>query len=379
MSLLGVRLTLLIGPTVPIPAPLVLTESFAEAKVTHADTGRSGFQLTFRAGRGGPMGALDYPAVALPLLKAFTRVILVAWFSVVPRVLMDGIVTRSELQPGDKPGQAKLVVTGEDVAVMFDLKERSAEHPAQDESIIALKIMASYAQYGIVPMIIPPPVIDPPIPIERVPVQQGTDLDYLEQMARRHGYVFYVSPGPLPGMNLGYWGPPVRVGLPQRAITVNMGAETNATLGAFQTNALAPTMVEGQVQDRSTNRSMPVRTFGSLRPPLATQPAWLVNQPNVRTTQLRDSGLNTAQAYARAQGTVEEASDAVTVDGELDVGRYGDVLTARSLIGVRGAGYQHDGFWYVKRVTHEIKPGAYKQSFSLGREGLGSTTPVVIP
>ena len=276
MSLLGVRLTVLVGPTVPLPAPLILSESFAEAKVTHADAGRSGFQLTFKAGRGGPLGTLDYPALVLPLLRAFNRVILLATFGVVPKVLMDGIITRSELQPGDRPGQAKLVVTGEDVAVMFDLKERSAEHPAQDETIIANKIMLSYAQYGIVPLVIPPPVIDPPIPIERIPVQQGTDLDYLEQMASRHGYVFYISPGPLPGMNTGYWGPPVRIGLPQRAITVNMGAETNATLGAFQTNALAPTMVEGQVQDRTTNRTIPVRTFGSLRPPLATQPAWLV-------------------------------------------------------------------------------------------------------
>jgi hypothetical protein len=379
MSLLGVRLTVLVGPTVPLPAPLILSESFAEAKVTHADAGRSGFQLTFKAGRGGPLGTLDYPALVLPLLRAFNRVILLATFGVVPKVLMDGIITRSELQPGDRPGQAKLVVTGEDVAVMFDLKERSAEHPAQDETIIANKIMLSYAQYGIVPLVIPPPVIDPPIPIERIPVQQGTDLDYLEQMASRHGYVFYISPGPLPGMNTGYWGPPVRIGLPQRAITVNMGAETNATLGAFQTNALAPTMVEGQVQDRTTNRTIPVRTFGSLRPPLATQPAWLVNQPNVRTTQLRDSGLNASQAYAHAQGTVEAASDAVTVDGELDVGRYGDVLSARALVGVRGAGYQHDGFWYVKRVSHEIKPGAYKQSFTLAREGHGSTTPVVLP
>ena len=69
----------------------------------------------------------------------------------------------------------------------------------------------------------------------------------------------------------------------------------------------------------------------------------------------------------------------MTVDGELDVGRYGDVLSARALVGVRGAGYQHDGFWYVKRVSHEIKPGAYKQSFTLAREGHGSTTPVVLP
>jgi hypothetical protein len=99
----------------------------------------------------------------------------------------------------------------------------------------------------------------------------------------------------------------------------------------------------------------------------------------VRTTAFRESGLTAMQAYARAQGTVEEASDAVSVDGELDVARYGDLLQPRSLVGVRGAGYQHDGFWYVKRVSHDIKPGSYKQSFSLTREGLGSTVPMVIP
>jgi hypothetical protein len=67
----------------------------------------------------------------------------------------------------------------------------------------------------------------------------------------------------------------------------------------------------------------------------------------------------------------------VTVDGELDVGMYGGILQPRSLVGMRGAGYMHDGFWNVKKVTHEIKPGSYKQSFTLAREGHGSITPVV--
>jgi hypothetical protein len=376
-SLLGIRLTLLIGPVVPLPAPLILSEALEEAKVTHADTGRSGFQLTFKTGRGGPLGALDYPALTLPQLRAFNRVILVVTFGFVPRVISDGIITRSELSPGDRPGQAKVTVTGEDVAVMLDMHEHSAEHPAQPEPVIAAKLMASYASLGIVPFVVPPVSVDVPIPIERTPVQQGTDLAYLEEMAKRHGYVFYVTPGPAPGMNVGYWGPPVREGFPQPAITVNMGAETNAKLGAFQTNALEPTTVTGKVQDRLSGQTLPVFTFGPLRTPLATQPAWLVNQPNVRSTEFRESGLSAIQAYARAQGTTEAAADAVTVDGELDAGRYGDILQARSLVGVRGAGYQHDGFWYVKRVSHEIKPGSYKQSFSLSREGHGSTTPVV--
>ena len=84
---------------------------------------------------------------------------------------------------------------------MMDLNERSAEHPAQDETMIATKIMVAYAQYGIVPMVIPPPTIDPPMPIERVPVQQGTDLDYLEQMAAPPRLRLLRHAGPCPVMN----------------------------------------------------------------------------------------------------------------------------------------------------------------------------------
>jgi phage protein D len=262
---------------------------------------------------------------------------------------------------------------------MMDREEKSAEHPAQDETVIALKIIASYAQFGLIPQVIPPPVIDLPLPIDRIPVQQATDLQYLREMAGRYGYVFFVTPGPAPFTNTAYWGPPVRIGLPQRALSVNLGGETNVERIDFRSNALGPTVVTGQVQDRLTNQTLPVQTFASLRPPLSTQPALLVNQANVRRTQLRQSGLSATEAFARAQGMTDAASDAVEANGELDALRYGDLLQPRGLVGLRGAGYSHDGFWYVKRVTHDLRREAYKQQFTLTREGLGSTTPVVIP
>lgn len=67
-------------------------------------------------------------------------------------------------------------------------------------------------------------------------------------------------------------------------------------------------------------------------------------------------------------------SDAVTGDGSLDVSRYGRVLKARQLVGVRGAGDAFDGLYYVKSVSHSIERGEYKQNFSLARNGLLSTT-----
>jgi len=382
MNALGIHLTMMVGPNVPIPAPPLLSEALESVEVTHTDEGRSGFQITFRVGRTNEAtDLLDYRLLSLPLLKPFNRVVLIVTAGVVPKVLMDGIITHQQLSPSNDPGGSKLIVTGEDVSVMMDLEEKSAEHPAQDETVIALKIIASYARYGLIPMVIPPAMVDPPLPIERVPVQQETDLQYLTTMAQRHGYVFYIKPGPLPLTNTAYWGPPVRVGLPQKALSINMGPQTNVTSLDFQYDGLAPTLVAGRVQDRLTNTSVPVQTFASLRlPPLVSQPALPFNYPNLRTTQLRHSGLNVMQAYARAQSITDASTDkVVTATGEVDALRYGDILWPRELVGVRGAGYQYDGFYYVKSVTHKIKPGEYKQNFTLTREGTGALTPVVRP
>jgi hypothetical protein len=157
-----------------------------------------------------------------------------------------------------------------------------------------------------------------------------------------------------------------------------LGVESNATIGAFRHEATRPTMVEGSVQDPLIG-DMPVQTFAPLRPPLASQPTWLVNQDVVRRKQLRETGVTAVQAFARAQGITDETSDSVFVDGELDTARYDGILQPRALVGLRGVGYSYDGLYYVKSVTHRIERGRYHQHFSLTREGIGSTTPAVIP
>jgi hypothetical protein len=75
----------------------------------------------------------------------------------------------------------------------------------------------------------------------------------------------------------------------------------------------------------------------------------------------------------------DAANAVVTAEGEVDVMRYGNILQARSLVGVRGAGFSYDGIYYVKRVKHLIKKHQYKQQITLTREGTGSSTPAVLP
>jgi hypothetical protein len=315
-----------------------------------------------------------------PLLKTFNRVAMVVTFSATPRVLMDGIITNQQLSPGNEPGSSILTITGEDISVMMDSEEKSNEHPAQMETIIAIKIILSYAKYGLVPLVIPPGLVDPPIPVERTPVQQATDLQYLEEMARRHGYVFYVKPGPFPLQSTAYWGPRIRVGIPQPALSVNMGSDTNVESINFQNNALTPHFVSGEVQDRLTDKKIPIKALFSTRIPLVSQPSWLVHRAKLRRIQLRETGLNAMQAFARAQSMTDASQDeVVTASGELDALRYGNLLWPRELVGLRGAGYSYDGFYYVQSVTHRIRKDEYTQSFNLAREGIGALTPVVRP
>jgi hypothetical protein len=373
----GVNLTLLIGPVVPIPAPRILMDAVESVDVTQSDEGRSGFQIMFQVGRSGVGALKDYLLANHPLLRTFNRVILMVTINGLSRVLMDGVITHQQFSPSGEPGRSTLTITGEDVSFMMDRDNKSASYPAQDEQIIVNRLILSYARYGLVPLVIPPISLDRPLPVERIPTQQNTDLGYIKELADRYGYVFFIIPGPAPGANLAYWGPPIRAGIPQKAISVNMGGHTNAESLNFQYNPTEPKVVSGTVQDRITNRNLPVRTFSTLRLPLALQPALNFLNPPQRTP-FRETGRSIVQSLSRAQAMTDRSLDnVVTISGELDTVRYGDLLQLRRLVGLRGAGYTYDGLYYVKKVSHQIRKGDYKQNFTITREGLLTTLPIV--
>lgn len=407
--LLGSHLTLLIGPTVAVPAPFMLLEALTNISVTHNDRGRSGFQLTFQIGRAGSLDLFDYALVQNPLLKPFNRVVIMVTFNVVPQVLMDGVITNIQFAPSNEPGASTLTVTGEDLSVLMDLHELNFPWPALTDDNVVRLIVLKYAQYAVAPFVIPPVSGNAPSPTEQIPVQTATDFQHILHLAGRQSYVFYIEPGPLPNMSVAYWGPPIRTGLPQKALSFNMGPETNVLSFSGSYNALAPTLVFGTIQDRQTNVTLPVFTVPfSMRPPLALMPALLSQQnfrislPPVTPRQAEQAtpqaaaaaagsggrmnsaeartvnGLDYADALARSQAIVEASlENVVTVSGELDALQYGDILRARGVVGVRGVGFTYDGNYYVQSVSHSISKGEYKQRFTLTREGTGSLTPLV--
>jgi len=372
----GVYLTLMIGsPVVPLPAPQPVIEALKSVQVTNSKD-RSGFQLTFTLGKTSPLQLAMLPAGYFdPMI---TRVVIIATMNGVPNVLMDGIITRHDLAPGNEPGQSTLSVTGEDLSVLMDVVEVDLPLPALADAAKVAVILGKYAVFGIKPTIVPHPSDVPPNITEQIQTQLSSDLTYIRGLAGLCGYVFYVEPGPLPLTSNAYFGPDLPLPILEPALSVNMDWETNVDSLTFSLDGLAKKSVIVTIMDPIFGRiplPIPIPNVSVLHPPLGarlTPPAKIVFSDDF-------AKLSPADALKAAFGATLNFSDAITGQGSLSVTRYGHILRARRVVGVRGAGPAYDGMYYINSVTHNIKSGEYKQSFTLSRDGLISRTPVVGP
>jgi hypothetical protein len=369
----GIYLSLFIGPMIMLPAPQEVVDALISAQVTTGGD-RSGFQLVFSLNKKSSIYKTLLPAGFFD--PGTTRVILVCTLGGIPNVLIDGVVTRHEVTPSNDGGQSTLTLTGEDLTVLMDVIQFPITYPAMPSVAQLNLIVAKYAVFGIVPIIIPPVFMDTPVPTQKCDTQTGTDLTYIKSIAEKSGYIFYLEPGPAPGSSLFYFGPDIRIPIPQPALTVNMDANTNVESLSFSLDGLAKKFVVMTILDPITNKipiPIPVPDISILRPPLGAR----LTPPLKLEIGREGTTLTSIEAIGQALAKVAATGEAISGSGSLNVLRYGSVLRAHQTVGVRGAGPAYDGLYYVRTVTHNIKRGEFKQSFTLSRDGLVSLTPVV--
>lgn len=369
----GIQLSLRIGP-VPVAAPREVSDALVQARIEDGSGGsQSGFELTFELSPRSPLRTLFLitGGSALPLL----RVVLIVTIGGRAQPIIDGVTTNVETQPGDG-GVSRLVVKGKDLSALMDVVEiPGLPFPAMPPSVRVLLMLAKYAALGVIPIVIPSIVEIPPLPIDRIPQQRGTDLAYIRRLAGEAGYVFYLEPGPEPGTSKAYWGPEIRLGAPQPALTANMDAQTNIEQLSFTFDKERKKLPIVFFQEPFSKApiGVPIPDVTPLNPPLGAVPPL---PPRIELLD-RTGHLSAPQALMAGIAYAGQNSDSVFGTGRLDVAKYGGLLRSRQLVGVRGAGLPFDGLYYVKSVTHEIERGAYRQGFTLARNGLISTVPTV--
>jgi hypothetical protein len=393
---------LLLGTTTPSIPPESVSTAVRSIEVIQSSRCPSGFRVTFAAQRYNADDTLgtEYPLLDTGLLDPFVRlqVLVQPSDSVLPTVLMDGFITRQEVVVG-QDGEATITVIGEDVSVKMDLIEISAEFQNLTDSAIVTQILGGYSALGITPSVTAP--TGESAPQNWVPQQNCTDRYFVQMLAARHGFFFYVLPGSLPGVNTAYWGPPVTSGSAQKALTTNMSMVDNLRSLSLSYDALAPTITYGSVLDLTQSPAaavaVAVGSASSLMDLASTGPipssvSSVATTPSTFTSQLSTlgsrgtlflhPGLSATDAQSLAQAkTNRSAQEVVVVEGEVDTAKYGAILQAAGLVDLRGVGGRYDGTYFVKQVSHNFsfddEDLSYFQKFVLVREGFGSTIQMV--
>ncbi len=369
---MSVLLKLYIGPAVPLPTLAEVLDALVSASVTSASATAPGvFQLVFELDQRSPLSTLFLisSGVSIPLV----RVVIAAQVNGRESVLIDGVSTNHSLSAGPTPGTTRLTVTGEDLSRVLDYLELpEIRYPAMPDFARVALIVAKYAFLGIIPKVIPSILLDVPLPTGTIPQQQGTDLKYVQKLADDVGYVFMMQPGPAVGMSFAYWGPDLRVGEVQPALSYDMDAHRNveSATGSLNTqNATLPIVV---IQNPETKVPIPIPAIAN---PVLNPPLGLIPPIPLRITRFEGAAKHTP-IQAALIGMAKAARSQVgysKVSGKVNPLRYGRLLEPHKLVGLQGAGPAYDGLHYVEKVTTNFAEGEISQDFELTRNGVLST------
>lgn len=367
----GLALSLKLGPGVPLPAPRVVLDALQSVKVT-AESGDTpgGFELSFALDKNSPLVPLFLISggAAIPLF----RVQLTAVLSGRQEVLIDGVVTQTQVAPSTDGRPVLLSVQGKDMTAAMDLLPFDGlPYPAMPPVARVALILAKYAFLGVIPKLIPT-LDEPPLPTERIPRQVGSDLAYVRSLADDAGYIFRMEAGDVPGVTFAYWGPQIQLGLPQPALTVDSGHADTVESLSFRYDKDGTEVPIVYIQNSLTKSPIPIPIPSQV--PFLPSLGLLDPIPSKVVSLCDTARLSPIGALVRGLGYAARHSQAVTGEGALDVLRYGRLLKAGRTVGVRGAGLAFDGVHFVSRVTSTLTRSSFKQNFSLSRNGLLPTT-----
>lgn len=370
----GFHLTLMIGSFTADPVPEAVIDALTSVQVSSTVGSQGGFQLKFTMGKNSALAQLHGSGYFDPR----RRVIIAVTVNGSTEVLMDGIITKQDLTPSSGAGKSAFTVTGIDLTALMDFIDLTGIlYPAMPRFVVVELILAKYAVLGVVPVAIPPLLTLIDIPTEKIRKQVGTDYAYIQSLSDKTGAVFYLDPGPVPGMSMAYWGPDLSkmFGGTQPALSINFDASSNLDSLSFAYDGTLATNYLVTIIEPNTKLPIPIPlpSIDLIKAPQAAHAPTPLKYVQISPI----ASENPVGAALEALGKLFESADVVTASGSLDVMRYGQVFKARKLCSVRGAGDYYDGLYYVKSVTHDIKRGEYKQSFTLARGGTGSSVSTV--
>ncbi|HFE44147.1 MAG TPA: hypothetical protein ENJ18_01455 [Nannocystis exedens] len=273
--------------------------------------------------------------------------------------LLDGPVVIRTADLSSEPGQSSLTLTARDDSVYLNRRAAPEVFEENRDSAIAQGIYDNVTQIGESDIETTPPAEGDRLPAN---VQQGTAMEALRMLARRHGMHAYILPGARAGESVGVFRSlPTRAGdLPE---IIGMGLRRNVDRIQIEVNSSRPAEVVAEtlslsdkavIRRRSTSRDLDL---------LGEEPVVAGGQQGQE--RLRPGQAGATDLQSQVDGEARRRSYAVTVTGQTRGSCYGGILFPYKVVHLRGATARESGDYTITKVTHTLSRSTYTQAFSL--------------
>jgi len=199
-------------------------------------------------------------------------------------------------------------------------------------------------------------------------VQRESDLSFVRRLARRNGFLFWVTTDAT-GNETAHFKRPLLDGQSERELTINMTSPNVESLD-ISWEAEHPTSIEGKQLDLNTRTDMDVAVE-------QTPQTVLGDRSLSSITGYRQSVFLSAPAddagdmRARGEGAFIEADWFIRATCETSLDLMGAPIRAHTMVELRGAGSRHSGKYFVAGVRHMIDASAHRMGLELIRNGWG--------
>jgi hypothetical protein len=312
----------------------------------------------FRVRLGVPVIDDDLPALADPLVDPGSEISIVSG----GEMLVKGPVTGHRVHLSGEDQTSTLDVVGGDRLLELAREARITSWSMMRASDVVGLIALGY---GMIPDVEATGTFYSPISNDLV--QRGSDFDFIRGLARRHGYLLWLSLGPMGAIEFVHFKPPPVAGGTTTKLEVHLPGSALDEID-IEWDSDRPTSVTMAGLDTGSLSTIDASLAQSPLPPMASQNLAAVTD-GPRTSLAVAPGADLASISGTGASLLGRAELFVRATGATTVARTGTVLHAHTLVDLDGVGQRHSGVWLVDSVRHLIDPVAHRMEFTLARNG----------
>jgi hypothetical protein len=327
-------------------------------------TERMGETTTYRIRYDFSVSSGDFPLLADSRIDAGSELTIVEPIGSTNNTLVKGPVVAQQIHIAQSGGGSWVEVHGADSSIKMDRESKAAVWTDTSDSDAVSSILSTYSLS---------PDTDSTdaqhMETKHTLVQRDTDLQFVRRLARRNGFLFWITCDG-DGNETAHFKRPALDGDPASELIINLDGN-NLQWFDLDWDVERPTSATAADVDLSDESDIDGSVDKSPLTPLGTS-ALSDIVTDTRSLHIVAPVDDSGDLQSRSEGALIDAGWFVRARCETTLSALKSIVHAHTVVNVRGLGSRHSGKYFVAAVKHTIDQTAHHMEIELVRNAWGN-------